>query len=64
MVAVGFLSRYLDMHVLLIKNHGAVGRRIDPSCGGPIELFLVPASAPRRVTKAVVCVIMSVGWCI
>ena len=20
--------------------HGAMGRRIDPSCGGPIELFL------------------------
>ena len=27
--------------------HGAMGRRIDPSCGEPIELFLVPASAPR-----------------
>ena len=26
--------------------HGAMGRRIDPSCGGSIELFLVPASAP------------------
>ena len=26
---------------------GAMGRRIDPSWGGPIELFLVPASAPR-----------------
>ena len=26
--------------------HGATGRRIDPSWGGPIELFLVPASAP------------------
>ena len=26
--------------------HGAMGRRIDPSWGGPIELFLVPASAP------------------
>ena len=25
------------------------GRRIDPSWGGPIELFLVPASAPRLV---------------
>ena len=24
---------------------GAMGRRIDPSLGGPIELFLVPASA-------------------
>ena len=23
--------------------HGAVGRRIDPSWCGPIELFLVPA---------------------
>ena len=28
---------------------GAMGRRIDPSWGGPIELFLVPASAPRLV---------------
>ena len=27
--------------------HGALGSRIDPSWGGPIELFLVPASAPR-----------------
>ena len=30
-------------------GHGAMGRRIDPSWGGPIELFLVPASAPRLV---------------
>ena len=29
--------------------HGAMGLRIDPSWGGPIELFLVPASAPRLV---------------
>ena len=29
--------------------HGVMGRRIDPSWGGPIELFLVPASAPRLV---------------
>ena len=29
--------------------HCAMGRRIDPSWGGPIELFLVPASAPRLV---------------
>ena len=42
--------------------HGAMGRRISPSWGGPIDLFLVPASAPRLfVTKAVVCVILSVG---
>ena len=31
--------------------HGAMGRRIDPSWGGPIELFLVPASAPRLVLQ-------------
>ena len=31
--------------------HGAMGRRIDPSWGGPIELFLVPASAPRLVSQ-------------
>ena len=29
--------------------HGAMGRRVNPSWGGPIELFLVPASAPRLV---------------
>ena len=27
--------------------HGVMGRRIDPSWCGPIELFLVPASVPR-----------------
>ena len=26
--------------------HGVMGGRIDPSWGGPIELFLVPASVP------------------
>ena len=31
--------------------HGAMGRRIDPSWGGPIELFLIPASAPRLCNK-------------
>ena len=29
--------------------HGAMGHQIDPSWGGPIELFLIPASAPRLV---------------
>ena len=29
--------------------HGVMGRRIDPPWGGPIELFLVLASAPRLV---------------
>ena len=42
-------------------DHGAMGHRIDPSWGGPIELFLVPASAPR---KAMVCAILSMGLCI
>ena len=33
--------------------HGAMGRRIDPSCGAPIELFLAPVSDPTSgVTKA------------
>ena len=27
----------------------AMGPWIDPSWGGPIELFLIPASAPRLV---------------
>ena len=31
--------------------HGAMGRRIDPSWGGPIELFLIPASALRLVLE-------------
>ena len=30
-------------------SHGAMGCRIDPSWGGPIELFLVPSSCPRLV---------------
>ena len=45
-------------HLVRAFAHGAMGRRIDPSWGGPIELFLVPASAP------LVCAILSVGWCI
>ena len=42
--------------------HGAVGRRIDPSCGEPIE-FISRSSqcSTTGVTKAVVCVIPSVG---
>ena len=28
--------------------HGAMGRRIDPSWGGPIELFLVPAKYEKK----------------
>ena len=31
--------------------HGTMGRRINPSGGGPIELFLVPASAHNWCNK-------------
>ena len=31
------------------NTHGAMGHRIDPLCGEPIEVFLVPASAPQLV---------------
>ena len=37
------------MIVVKVFAHGAMGHRIDPSWGGPIELFLVPASDPRLV---------------
>ena len=36
-----------EIRVLYINV--AMGRQIDPSWGGPIELFLVPASAPQLV---------------
>ena len=28
-------------------THGVMGRQIDPSWGGPIELFLIPASLQK-----------------
>ena len=37
--------------VVRVFAHGVMGRRIDPSWGEPIELFLIPASAPRLVYK-------------
>ena len=37
--------------MLRVFAHGVMGRRIDPSWGGPIELFLVPGSAPRLVQQ-------------
>ena len=38
---------------------GGKSVRIDPSWGEPIEQFLTTGA-----TKAVVCAILSVGWCI
>ena len=32
-----------------VFTHGAMGRRIDPSWDGLIEVFLVPASVPQLV---------------
>ena len=40
------LSVHVSLSMVRVFAHGAMGRRIDPSWGGPIELFLVPASAP------------------
>ena len=57
-IELSTISRYLSSlasggarcsSVVRAFAHGAMGCRIDPSWGGPIELFLVPASAPRLV---------------
>ena len=55
MLVAGFLSWYRSdpgagrSSVVRAFDHGVMGCRIDPSWGGPIELFLVPASAPQLV---------------
>ena len=45
------LFELLKEAVVRAFAHDAMGRRIDPSWGGPIEIFLVPASAPRLVKQ-------------
>ena len=40
-------ARYSSMVRVFV--HGAMGHYINPSYSGPIELFRVPASAPRLV---------------
>ena len=48
-----------------VFDHGAMGRRFDPSCGEPIELFQFSSQCSMTgVTKAVVCAMLYVGWCI
>ena len=42
--------------------HGAMGRRIDPSWGEPIELFLVPAKGAR--CSSMVRAFIMVRWVI
>ena len=49
--------------VARVFAYGAMGRRIDPSWGGHIELFFIFRSSQcstTGVTKAMVCVILSV----
>ena len=46
----------------MVRAHGAMGRRIDPSWGGPIELFLVPASTPQLVFKQRPWYVLSCMW--
>ena len=50
--------------VLRAFAHGAMGRRIDPSWGGPIELFLVPNSAPRLVYQRLWYVLSCLWDCV
>ena len=49
--ALGIFLYTVNCLQLMVRAfaHGAMGRWIDPSWGGPIELFLVPASAPQLV---------------
>ena len=49
--AYGIVEGVLKTFNSVVKAfaHGVMGRRIDPSWGEPIELFLVPASALRLV---------------
>ena len=50
-----YTKHWLEQEIAQLANkvgsirHSAMGRRIDPSWGGPIELFLVPATDPRLV---------------
>ena len=39
----------IKYNIFFIISDGVMGHRIDPSWGGRIELFLVPASAPQLV---------------
>ena len=49
-----YVCMYVCMYVIYVVKSfalGAMGRRIDPSWGGLIELFLVPASVSRLVLQ-------------
>ena len=51
MVNADSLARARCSSVVRAFAHGAMGRWIDPSWGEPIELFLVPTSAPLLCNK-------------
>ena len=44
--------------------HGAMGRRIDPSWWTHWAISRSSQCSTAGVTKVVLCVILSVGWCI
>ena len=49
-------------NVVTAFANGAIGRRLDPSWGGPIELFSFrPVLRDWCITMAMVCAILSVG---
>ena len=45
------ITKFFNRLVIRAFTHGAMGCRIDPSWSGPIELFLILASAPQLVQQ-------------
>ena len=50
--------------VVRLFTHGAMGHQIDLSCWTHRAISLSSQCSTTGVTKTVVCVILSVGWCI
>ena len=61
-----FVCIYICMYVCVYmgRMYGAMGRRIDPSGVDPLSYSCCSQYSTTGVTKAVVCAILSVGWCI
>ena len=74
LVPMSFSSlEYYEVYILHCSSsslerafaHGAMGCRIDPSWSGPIELISCTSQCSTTgVTEAVVCGILSAGWCV
>ena len=56
-VDVIIVMAVINVLILIYRGAGSswIDRRIDPSWGGPIELFLIPASAPQRLWYVLSC---------